>query len=87
MCAILTDIKVKGEIIMPSFTFVSTANTFALRGGVPVFVDIDPDTFNIDPNLVEEAITSKTRAIVLVHYAGVGCEMNKILEIPKNIKY
>ena len=81
--AILSNIHAGDEIIMPSFTFVSTANAFVLRGGVPVFVDIDPDNFNIDPNLVEEAITSKTRAIVLVHYAGVGCEMNKILDIAK----
>ena len=83
MCAILTDIKSGDEIIMPSYTFVSTANAFVLKGGVPVFVDIDPDTFNIDPNLVEEVISSKTRAIVLVHYAGVGCEMNQILDIAK----
>ncbi len=81
MSAILADIQSGDEIIMPSYTFVSTANAFVLRGGVPVFVDIEPTTFNIDPNLVEKAITSRTRAIVPVHYAGVGCDMKKIIEI------
>jgi dTDP-4-amino-4,6-dideoxygalactose transaminase len=66
---------------MPSYTFVSTANSFALRGGVPVFVDIRADTFNIDEALIEAAITSKTRAIVAVHYAGVSCEMDAIMAI------
>ena len=81
MSAILLDIKPGDEVIMPSFTFVSTANAFVLRGAVPVFVDIRPDTLNIDENLIEAAITDRTRAIVLVHYAGVSCEMNRILEI------
>lgn len=86
MSAILADIQSGDEIIMPSYTFVSTANAFVLRGGVPVFVDIEPTTFNIDPNLVEKAITSRTRAIVPVHYAGVGCEMKKIIEIAEKHK-
>lgn len=81
MAAILAEIKPGDEIIMPSFTFVSTANAFVLRGGVPVFVDIRPDTLNIDESLIEAAITDKTRAIVPVHYAGVGCEMDEIMEI------
>lgn len=79
MAAILADIKPGDEVIMPSYTFVSTANAFVLRGGVPVFVDIRPDTLNIDETLIEAAITSRTRAIVPVHYAGVGCEMDAIL--------
>lgn len=69
MAALLLDIKPGDEIIMPSYTFVSTANAFVLRGGVPVFVDIRQDTLNIDENLIEEAITSRTKAIVSVHYA------------------
>lgn len=81
MAAILTDIMPGDEVIMPSYTFVSTANAFVLRGGVPVFVDIRPDTLNIDEKKIEEAITSKTRAIVAVHYAGVACEMDTILDI------
>ena len=68
---------------MPSYTFVSTANAFVLRGGVPVFVDIRPDTLNLDESLVEAAITKKTRAIIPVHYAGVPCEMDVILEIAR----
>ena len=83
MAAILLDIKPGDEIIMPSYTFVSTANAFVLRGGVPVFVDIRPDTLNIDENLIENAITSRTKAIVPVHYAGVACEMDVILDIAK----
>lgn len=83
MAAILLDIKADDEIIMPSYTFVSTANAFVLRGGVPVFVDIRPDTLNIDENLIETAITDKTKAICVVHYAGVSCEMDKILDIAK----
>ena len=83
MAAILADIHEGDEVIMPSYTFVSTANAFALRGARIVFVDIRPDTMNIDENLVEAAITEKTKAIVPVHYAGVGCEMDKILEIAK----
>lgn len=81
MAALLADIKPGDEVIMPSYTFVSTADAFVVRGGVPVFVDIRPDTMNIDENLIEEAITPKTKAIVPVHYAGVGCEMNKIMDI------
>ncbi len=86
MAAILLDIKPGDEIIMPSYTFVSTANAFVLRGGVPVFVDIREDTLNIDENLIENAITEKTKAICVVHYAGVSCEMDKILEIAKKYK-
>ena len=70
---------------MPSYTFVSTANAFVIRGAKIVFVDIRPDTMNIDENLIEAAITDKTKAIVLVHYAGVGCEMDKIMELPEHI--
>jgi dTDP-4-amino-4,6-dideoxygalactose transaminase len=86
MAAILADIQPGDEIIMPSYTFVSTANAFVLRGGVPVFVDIRPDTLNIDENLIEKAITRKTKAIVPVHYAGVGCEMDTILQIARRHK-
>lgn len=81
MAAILADLQPGDEVIMPSYTFVSTANAFVLRGAVPVFVDIRSDTLNIDENLIEDAITEKTKAIVPVHYAGVGCEMDKIMEI------
>ncbi|MFZ6016091.1 MAG: dTDP-4-amino-4,6-dideoxygalactose transaminase [Nitrospirota bacterium] len=81
MAAILIDIQSGDEIIMPSYTFVSTANAFVLRGGVPVFVDICPDTLNIDTTKTEEAITPKTKAIVPVHYAGVSCEMDTIMAI------
>ncbi|WDP90808.1 MAG: dTDP-4-amino-4,6-dideoxygalactose transaminase [Desulfobacter sp.] len=83
MAAILVDIQPGDEIIMPSFTFVSTANAFVLRGGVPVFVDIRPDTLNMDETKIEQAITEKTRAIVPVHYAGVPCAMDKIMEIAR----
>jgi dTDP-4-amino-4,6-dideoxygalactose transaminase len=83
MTALLTDTAPGDEIIMPSFTFVSTANAFALRGGVPVFVDVRPDTLNIDERCIEAAITARTRAIVAVHYAGVGCEMERILELAR----
>ena len=83
MAAILADIKPGDEIIMPSYTFVSTANAFALRGGVPVFVDIRSDTLNINENLIEAAITEKTKAIVPVHYAGAACEMDTIMNIAK----
>ncbi len=83
MAAILSDIKPGDEVIMPSFTFVSTADAFVLRGAKIVFVDIRPDTMNIDENLIENAITDKTKAIVPVHYAGVACEMDKIMEIAK----
>lgn len=81
MAALLLDIQPGDEIIMPSFTFVSTANAFVLRGGIPVFVDIRDDTLNIDERLIEEAITSKTRAVCVVHYAGVACEMDEIQSI------
>jgi len=83
MSAILADIQPGDEVIMPSFTFVSTANAFVLRGGIPVFVDIRPDTLNIDETLIEAAITPRTKAIVPVHYAGVGCEMDVIMAIAK----
>ena len=81
MAAILANIQPGDEVIMPSYTFVSTANAFVLRGGVPVFVDIREDTLNIDETLIEDAITEKTKAIVPVHYAGVGCEMDVIMDI------
>lgn len=81
MAALLCDIKEGDEVIMPSYTFVSTADAFVLRGARVVFVDIRPDTMNIDENLIEAAITEKTKAIVPVHYAGVSCEMDKIMEI------
>lgn len=81
--AILADIQPGDEVIMPSYTFVSTANAFVLRGAKIVFVDIRPDTLNIDEKLIEDAITDKTKAIVPVHYAGVGCEMDTIMAIAK----
>ena len=81
MAAILLDIKEGDEVIMPSYTFVSTANAFVLRGAKIVFVDIRPDTMNIDETKIEEAITSKTKVIVPVHYAGVACEMDTIMDI------
>ena len=81
MAAILLDIQPGDEVIMPSYTFVSTANAFVLRGAKIVFVDIRPDTMNIDENLIEVAITPKTKAIVPVHYAGVACEMDTIMAI------
>lgn len=83
MTAILADLKPGDEVIMPSYTFVSTANAFVLRGAVPLFVDIRPDTLNIDETLIEAAITERTRAIVPVHYAGVACEMDTIMAIAK----
>jgi len=86
MCALLLDIKKDDEIIMPSYTFVSTANAFVLRGGKPVFVDIDLNTCNIDPSKIEQAISKKTKAIVVVHYAGVSCDMDPILKIAKQYK-
>ena len=86
MAAILADIQPGDEVIMPSYTFVSTANAFVLRGGVPVFVDIRPDTLNIDETLIEAAITPRTKAIVPVHYAGVACEMDTIMEIARRHK-
>ncbi len=83
MAAILADIKNGDEIIMPSYTFVSTANAFVLRGGKPVFVDIDPNTLNMDWKLIEGQINKKTKAIVPVHYAGFGCDMDEIMKIAK----
>lgn len=84
MAALLLDIQPGDEIIMPSYTFVSTANAFALRGGVPIFVDIREDTLNLDEQLIEAAITPRTRAIAPVHYAGVACEMDTIMSIAKH---
>ena len=81
MAAILADLQPGDEVIMPSYTFVSTANAFVLRGAVPVFVDIRPDTLNLDESKIEAAITTRTRAIAPVHYAGVGCHMDAIMAI------
>ncbi|MBU1980650.1 MAG: dTDP-4-amino-4,6-dideoxygalactose transaminase [Gammaproteobacteria bacterium] len=81
MAAILANIQPGDEVIMPSYTFVSTANAFVLRGGIPVFIDIRTDTLNIDESKIEAAITPRTKAIVPVHYAGVGCEMDAIMAI------
>lgn len=81
LAAILCDIRPGDEVIMPSFTFVSTANAFFLRGAKIKFVDIRPDTQNIDEQLIEKAITDKTKVIVPVHYAGVSCEMDTIMEL------
>lgn len=86
MAALLLDIKEGDEVIMPSFTFVSTANAFVLRGAKIVFVDIRPDTMNIDETLIEAAITEKTRVIVPVHYAGVACEMDRIMQLAQQYK-
>lgn len=84
LAALLLDLKPGDEVIVPSFTFVSTASAFALRGAVPVFVDIRADTLNLDENLIADAITPRTRAICVVHYAGVSCEMDTILQIAKS---
>lgn len=83
MAAILTEVGPGDEVILPSYTFVSTANSFVMRGADLVFVDIRPDTQNIDEKLIEDAITEKTKVIVPVHYAGVGCEMDTIMDIAK----
>tara|TARA_Y100000310_G_C20668531_1_gene808970 strand:+ start:415 stop:1545 length:1131 start_codon:yes stop_codon:yes gene_type:complete len=83
LSAILINIKKSDEVILPSFTFPSTANAFILRGAKPIFVDIREDTLNMDENIIEEKITENTKAIIPVHYAGVGCEMDKINEISK----
>ncbi len=83
MSALLADIQPGDEVIMPSYTFVSTANAFVLRGAVPVFVDIREDTLNLDERLVESAVTARTKAIVPVHYAGVACEMDAIMDIAR----
>lgn len=81
MSALLLDIEQGDEVIMPSYTFVSTANPFVLRGGIPVFVDVRADTLNIDEHLIEAAITPRTKAICVVHYAGVACNMDAVLDI------
>ena len=81
MCAFLLNIKEGDEVILPSYTFVSTANAFVIRGAKCVFVDVRPDTMNIDENKIEAAITNKTKAIVVVHYAGISCEMDRIKKI------
>jgi dTDP-4-amino-4,6-dideoxygalactose transaminase len=83
LTALLLDIQPGDEVIVPAFTFVSTINAFVLRGGIPVFCDIRPDTLNLDENLLERLVTPRTRAIVPVHYAGVGCEMDAILNIAR----
>ncbi|MDO8651356.1 MAG: dTDP-4-amino-4,6-dideoxygalactose transaminase [Undibacterium sp.] len=83
MAAMLADLQPGDEVIMPSYTFVSTANAFVLRGATPVFVDIRPDTLNIDETKIEDAITSRTKVIVPVHYAGVSCEMDAIMDIAR----
>jgi len=83
MTAILGDFKSGDEIIVPSYTFVSTVNCFVLRGAKPIFVEVDPKTMNIDPNKIEEKINKKTKAIYVVHYAGVACDMDKVMEIAK----
>src|SRR6266852_6079112 len=81
MAALLLDIQPGDEVIIPSFTFVSVANAFVLRGARPVFIDIRPDTLNLDEKLLESLITPRTKAILVVHYAGAGCEMDAIMEI------
>jgi len=86
MAAILTDIQPGDEVIMPSYTFVSTANAFALRGGIPVFVEIREDTLNLDEEKIEAAITQRTKVIVAVHYGGVGCEMDMIMSISRKYR-
>jgi len=84
MAAILCDLKPGDEVIMPSFTFVSTANAFVLRGAVPVFVDVRDDTFNLDERRVGAAVTPKTKVIVPVHYAGVACEMDALMALARS---
>ncbi|WP_066190219.1 MULTISPECIES: dTDP-4-amino-4,6-dideoxygalactose transaminase [Gracilibacillus] len=86
MCALLIDIQSGDEVIMPSYTFVSTANAFALRGAQIVFVDVDPATMNIDPEQVRAAVTERTKAIMVVHYAGVACDMDRIMAIANQHK-
>ncbi len=81
MAVLLSDIQAEDEVIMPSFTFVSTADAVVMRGAKPVFVDVRPDTMNIDERLIEDAVTEKTKAIIPVHYAGVSCEMTTIMDI------
>ena len=86
MSAMLLDIQPEDKFILPSFTFVSTVNAFVLRGAKPIFCEIRPDTLNIDEKKIETAITARTKAIVVVHYAGVGCEMNAIMSLAKKYK-
>lgn len=86
MTALLTEVGEGDEVIMPSYTFVSTANAFALRGARIVFVDVEPETMNIDPQEIEAAITNRTKVIVVVHYAGVSCEMDQIMELAEKHK-
>ena len=83
LAALLAEVGPGDEVIMPSFTFVSTANAFVLRGAVPVFVDIREDTLNLDERLIEAAVTPRTRAIAPIHYAGVACEMDAMLAIAR----
>ena len=83
MACMLADIGPGDEVILPSYTFSSTANAIVIFGGTPVFIDVKPETMNMDENLIEQAITDKTKAIMVVHYAGVGCEMDKIMEIAR----
>ena len=83
LSALLLNIRPGDEVIIPSFTFVSTVNAFVLRGAEPVFIDIRPDTLNMDESLLESLVTPRTKAIIPVHYAGIGCEMDPILEIAK----
>jgi dTDP-4-amino-4,6-dideoxygalactose transaminase len=87
MAAMLLDLKPGDEVIMPSYTFVSTANAFVLQGAVPVFIDVRPETMNIDERLIEPAITDKTRAICVMHYGGVACAMDEIMEIAKRHEF
>lgn len=87
LAALLANIKEGDEVIMPSYTFVSTADAFVLRGAVPVFVDIRPDTMNLDESKIEEAVTERTKAIVPVHYAGVSCEMDTIMRIAEKYHF
>ena len=83
LAALLLDLEPGDEVVLPSYTFVSTANAFVIHGGTPVFADVRPDTFNIDPASVEALVTPRTRAIVPVHYAGIGCEMDALLDIAR----
>jgi dTDP-4-amino-4,6-dideoxygalactose transaminase len=83
MCALLLDLRPGDEVIIPSFTFVSTANAFAVHGARPVFIDVRPDTLNLDETRLERLVTERTRAIVVVHYAGVGCEMGAIVQLAR----
>src|ERR1700684_1862395 len=86
MAALLLNIQPGDEVILPSFTFVSTVNAFVLRGAIPIFVDVRPDTLNMDERLLESLITTRTKAIIVVHYAGVGCEMNAISALARERK-